>query len=157
MPYFDPKSEEDLRTLPEWIKAGPRLADLIRRAETDVVARYTYPLEVSLDTTNVFALNAVEGVFLKGYNSDVTLATGYAADRSQWTGFARDMRHTIARIVAHRWMHDPMYNREASSQVTREKRGRIEVERKTVQSGTWPAEWNDALRPYDVTVPLYVI
>ena len=156
MAYFDATSETDLRLLPQAMKKNPELQRIADDAEADIVAAYTDTMQrstVGEYRSDIFELaDGKHGVFLRGYNSDVTSATGYDADRNNWSGFAAAMRRAVAKIVEHRLRYEG-----DDPSIVQETRGRRTVVRKRPVNQKYPSGWRDLLSLYDIRQPVYII
>jgi len=155
MAYFDIAEAFDKALLADDVQENSRAAVEAARAEQEIVDRYTDLLSrrpLGVDYDNVFALDDDRGVFLRGYNSDETLATGYDATRADWTGFAAAMRLAIADLVSHR-----IKAFDADPGVTSETRGARSITRKGPVNKKWPVGWSDPLRHYDVRQTVFAI
>ena len=156
MAYFDATQAYDVNLLADAVKADTRLIPMAAAIERELVNRYTDLLKnrpLGADYSNVFELSdGVRGVFLRGYDSDVTEADGYNASRSLWTGFAATMRQTIADLVSHRIIHF-----DADPGVVSETRGARSVTRRGPVNKLWPVGWDSGLGFYDIRRPIFAI
>ncbi len=164
-PYFNYNDGYDSSLIRASIRDAADASDYARVAEdaerdcinwyAERVASHQY-LNVEATLLNGESLTDVDQaiyVFLDGFAKDAAEAEGYHADRSKWTGFARDFRRAIARVVEHRLRFiddDPT--------LTSQTRG---PRSKTRQAGAldpmWPEHWNRGLERYDLRTGAYHI
>ena len=154
MAYFDVGQAYDKHLMADAAQTSPRARAIAAEVEREIVDRYTDLLRrrpIGDYYSDVFELSDEEhGVFLRGYNSDVTSASGYNADRSLWTGFAAAMRSVIANLTSHRIIHF-----EADPGVVSETRGARSVTRRGPVNKKWPVGWDEPLRLYDIRPAVY--
>ena len=152
MAYFNSGEAYDIALLADSVQSSSRIAVEAADIEAAIVNRYTESLKhrpIGLDYDEVYELSdGVRGVFLRGYDPDVTLADGYDATPANWSGFAAAMRRTIADLISHR-----ITNFNVDPSITSERRGARSVTRSGPVNKKWPVDWDTRLSFYDLRVP----
>ena len=155
MAYFDSNEAYDLALLADGVQSSSRIDAEAARAEREIVNTYTDLLSrrpIGADFEEVYELDTLRGVFLRGYDEDETLADGYDATRADWTGFAAAMRQAIADLVSHRITHF-----DTDPGIQSQTRGARSTTWRTPVNKRWPSAWDTGLSFYDIRPAIYAI
>lgn len=153
MAFFTTGSGYDLNLLTEAAMISSERDRVAAEVEREIVSRYTDLLirrPLGADYDEVLESDNVRGVFLRGYNADVTLAEGYDADSAIWSGFAATLRGVIANVISHR-----VEQIGIDTTITSESRGSRSITRSRPVNKRWPDAWDEPLKHYDLRVPAY--
>jgi hypothetical protein len=149
--YFDKAEAFDLTLLHLDARAHDDLARVVDEAELEIIERFTReepsPLAAPDDSHKgiyeVLENEVWYTTYLWGYEPAAADAAGFSATRSAWTGFAKAMRLTVARVASHRIRHyDALYG------VSAETHGRESWTYAARRELAWPPDWDSLLRRY---------
>lgn len=149
MSYFVSADAHDQSLLHSSIRAHADLPVVAAQVEVDVIAYFIEPGDDGSATPAPGELFSFEEhgewftVRLMGYHSDPVLASGYDADRAQWTGLARALRQVIADVVSHRLRHY-----DDRSGVVSWRRSKRSESRSEALDTQWPEDWSRGLARY---------
>lgn len=164
--WFKPEAGADLDLIPASMWTHDDLRRVVQEVEDEIISHYTAAGAVRLRDSDGFTLaelyyyveNNVEyTVQLMGYHADPASASGYNADRTQWTGFCKAFRQTIANVVVHR-----LKRMTDAPEVASERRGERswtyrESWTEKNRDERWPRYWNRLLMKYARKPPVWSV
>lgn len=155
--YFDATDAYDKLLLHSSVRTDSEADRVAEQVETEIIDFYTeqgilrFAQQDSNDGTYWYKENDQWfTILLWGYKPAAADANGYDATRSDWTGFCKAFRRTVAEVTSHRLRH---YHAERG--VTSETAGRESWTYSTARDTDWPPNWRKYLRRYDKKPPVW--